>query len=164
MARHSLSGLFSAIAGAIRAKTGSTAPIVADNFPEAIAAIRTKDPNIITEPTLERVNDYSFRIAVNTANLAAYTRYILEAAWKDASGRQYRLMTVFGTTYGGAVGNVSGEGACVICAESATNSYYTQNIGGTVENGYITFSAGGYYLANGGLTQISSAVYPTHGL
>lgn len=40
MATHAtLSALFSAIADAIRAKTGSTDPIVADDFPAAIAAI-----------------------------------------------------------------------------------------------------------------------------
>ncbi len=35
-----LSGLFSAIANAIRAKTGSTEEIIADDFPTAIAAIK----------------------------------------------------------------------------------------------------------------------------
>ena len=36
-----LSSLFTAIANAIRAKTGSTATIVADDFPEAITSIQT---------------------------------------------------------------------------------------------------------------------------
>lgn len=36
-----LKGLFSAIADAIRAKTGGTEELVADNFPDAIAAIQT---------------------------------------------------------------------------------------------------------------------------
>ena len=39
MAHTSLTSLFSDIADAIRAKTGGTAQIVADNFPDAIAAI-----------------------------------------------------------------------------------------------------------------------------
>lgn len=43
MATHTtLSNLFSDIADAIRAKTGGSATIVADAFPEAIAAIRTR--------------------------------------------------------------------------------------------------------------------------
>ena len=37
-----LSALFTAVADAIRAKTGSAEEIVADNFPTAIAAIRTR--------------------------------------------------------------------------------------------------------------------------
>ena len=42
MATHkNLSELFTAIADAIREKTGSTDPIVADDFPEAILAIQT---------------------------------------------------------------------------------------------------------------------------
>lgn len=40
-----LSSLFTAIANAIRGKTGGTAQIVADNFPSAIAAITT-DPSV----------------------------------------------------------------------------------------------------------------------
>lgn len=39
---HDLLALFSAVADAIRAKTGGAASIVADAFPEAIAAIRTR--------------------------------------------------------------------------------------------------------------------------
>ena len=40
MAKHStLNDLFTGIANAIRSKTGSTAPIVADDFPDAIAGI-----------------------------------------------------------------------------------------------------------------------------
>lgn len=164
MARHNLSSLFSAIAAAIRAKTGGTAPIVADNFPEAIAAIPTRDPSVLTEPTLERVSDYSVRAAVNAAALAAHARYILVAVWRDGSGRYYRLMAGFGTGYDKAPSSVSWDGACVICAESATSTYYTPITGGTAANGYLTFTTAGYYLANGGLTQISSAVYPVHGL
>ena len=163
MARHNLSSLFSAIAAAIRAKTGSTAAIVADNFPEAIAAIPTGDQSVLTKPTLERVSDYSMRAAVNTAPLAAYTRYVLEASWRDGTGRYYRLMSSFGTGYGGVLSSVSHSGACVVCAESTTNVYYTPITGGTAADGYITFTTAGYYLANGGLTQISSAVYPAHG-
>lgn len=46
MATHStLTGLFNDIADAIRAKTGSSASIVADNFPSAIAAIPSGSSN-----------------------------------------------------------------------------------------------------------------------
>ena len=38
-----LTGLFTDIADAIRTKTGSTESIVADNFPEVIAAIDTQE-------------------------------------------------------------------------------------------------------------------------
>lgn len=41
MAVHNLTSLFTAIADAIRAKTGSAEPIVADNFPAEIANIPT---------------------------------------------------------------------------------------------------------------------------
>ena len=46
MATHSnLKDLFTGIANSIRSKTGSTDPIVADNFPSEIAAISTGFPN-----------------------------------------------------------------------------------------------------------------------
>jgi hypothetical protein len=45
MAEHkNLASLFTDIAGAIREKTGDEALIVADNFPQAIAAISTGSP------------------------------------------------------------------------------------------------------------------------
>ena len=43
-----LSALFTAIANAIRAKTGGSANIVADDFPTAIAAISSGD-DIVTQ-------------------------------------------------------------------------------------------------------------------
>ena len=46
MATHSnLKDLFTGIANSIRSKTGSTEPILADNFPSEIAAISTGFPN-----------------------------------------------------------------------------------------------------------------------
>lgn len=49
MAKHSsLAALFTAIADAIRAKTGGTEAIVADDFPEAITAISTGVERLIT--------------------------------------------------------------------------------------------------------------------
>lgn len=62
MATHtSLSALFTAIADAIRAKTGSTDPIVADNFPTEIANISTgtetpTDPEAPTEVLITASN------------------------------------------------------------------------------------------------------------
>lgn len=50
-----LTGLFTNIADAIREKTGGTESIVADNFPEAIAAIDTQedlDPELSTQDDL----------------------------------------------------------------------------------------------------------------
>lgn len=42
-AHETLTGLFTDIAGAIRSKTGGTGAIVADQFPDAIAAIDTQE-------------------------------------------------------------------------------------------------------------------------
>lgn len=53
--RTTLTGLFTNIADAIREKTGSTESIVADEFPEAIAAIDTQenlDPELSTQDDL----------------------------------------------------------------------------------------------------------------
>lgn len=50
-----LTGLFTNIADAIREKTGGTETIIADNFPEAIAAIDTQedlDPELTTQDDL----------------------------------------------------------------------------------------------------------------
>ena len=71
MATHtSLSALFTAIADAIRAKTGSTDPIVADNFPTEIANISTgtgtpTDPEEPTEVLITASNIDSYFSVTN---------------------------------------------------------------------------------------------------
>ena len=56
-----LTGLFTNIADAIREKTGGTESIVADNFPEAIAAIDTQED---LDPELATQDDLIAKIAV----------------------------------------------------------------------------------------------------
>lgn len=61
MAHTSLASLFSDIADAIRAKTGSSSTIVADNFPSAIAAISTGASATATQT----VADYAYETSLS---------------------------------------------------------------------------------------------------
>ena len=59
----SLASLFSDIADAIRAKTGSSDQIVADNFPTAIADIPTGTIDSVTATPSTNVGSLSFQVA-----------------------------------------------------------------------------------------------------
>lgn len=76
MATHStLTGLFNDIADAIRAKTGSSASIVADNFPSAIAAIPSGSSNwnwMGRNPTLVSTV-YSETASINSIGYSSWT-------------------------------------------------------------------------------------------
>lgn len=80
MATHTLRGLFAAIADAIRAKTGESADIVADNFPTAIAAIpkgATLGEKSISQNGTYNASDDSLdgysKVSVNVASAGDYT-------------------------------------------------------------------------------------------
>ena len=78
MATHTLRGLFSAIADAIRAKTGGSADIVAGDFPTAIAAIPTGTTptgtiNITSNGTVDVTQYASAVVAVPSAQSGTYT-------------------------------------------------------------------------------------------
>ena len=62
MAHTSLASLFSDIAAAIRAKSGGTAQIVADDFPDAIAAIPTGTVAVATA-TRSHARSIQFSVA-----------------------------------------------------------------------------------------------------
>ena len=59
-----LSGLFKGIADALRAQTGNTAQIVADDFPEAISALPVHD---LSDATAAAGDVLKGKIAYNTA-------------------------------------------------------------------------------------------------
>lgn len=54
-----LTSLFTAIANAIRSKTGSTAKIVADDFPDAIAGIQTGSDPVLEELSITENGEYT---------------------------------------------------------------------------------------------------------
>lgn len=72
-----LDSLFTGIADAIRSKTGGTDPIVADNFPAAIAAIESGGVNSVAEDELimRTIKTYS-NSKVTTVNTCAFYRCI----------------------------------------------------------------------------------------
>jgi hypothetical protein len=77
MATHTnLASLFTAIADAIRAKTGGTETIVADNFPTAIAGIETGGGGGIETATITFGYDY---------DVVVYTNGNGEVVWKSVA-------------------------------------------------------------------------------
>ena len=83
-----LTSLFTSIANAIREKTGGTATLIADNFPDAIKAIEvldTSDANAIAEDILKDKTAYvngikivGTRIEINEEELRKYYVGIIE--------------------------------------------------------------------------------------
>lgn len=65
-----LTSLFTAIADAIRAKTGSTETIIADDFPDTIAGIETGSKD--TKLTIDHSGDYSLKVYHRPFNSTAY--------------------------------------------------------------------------------------------
>ena len=72
MAHTSLTSLFSDIADAIRAKTGGSSAIVADDFPTAIAAIQA-GLTFASPVTAQRTNNLN----INFSNLAAEPKFFV---------------------------------------------------------------------------------------
>ena len=92
-----LSALFTAIANAIRAKTGSTEKIVADNFPSAIAGISSST-------TFTR---YMHTITASGSFVVPATgKYRVTAIGKGADGYAYEDST---TQYNGGCGGGGGK-------------------------------------------------------
>ncbi len=136
MAHTSLASLFSDIADAIRAKTGGTAALVADNFPTAIGAI----PSLRTATASKTLSTTSRNLAFS--GLPAKPK--LFYCWYASSivGTTAYVSSVFydGTSTLGYYNSTSSNGKIIY---SATNFSYTYS------NGTLTVkSASPYFQYN----------------
>ena len=99
MAHTSLASLFSDIADAIRGKTGSSAQIVADNFPTAIAGIEARKIGTATT-TIGSSNtaEISFNVS---GNPVAFALQFENSSYVNASSTRTVASVIFdGSNYG----------------------------------------------------------------
>ena len=143
---NTLTGLFSDIADAIRAKTGGSSQIVADDFPTAIA-------NILSGPARTSA-DLSVSGATVTAPAGVYST---DASASVASGSATTPATTISSS---PTITVSSAGLI-----TATNSK-TQSITPTVSAGYVSSGAAGTITVSGSntsqlTTQAAQTIYPS---
>lgn len=136
MEHATLTSLFSDIADAIREKSGDTGKIVADDFPDAIQAIRTQIGSF----------EANNAVVADTGNLSAVSQGL----------------TIKGMCYGGgywvAIANNSGKQVYAIYATSLTGPWTAKRIASKqiVVNG-IAYS-GGYYFSGADDSQSQDSI------
>ena len=132
MAHTTLTSLFSDIADAIRAKTGSSAAIVADNFPSAIAAISTGTVATATKEVSGSGNTREITFTVSgdpqawscmlTTAAQAYGSMYYVAAQYD--GTTVNAWTKSGTYYSDVMTSSYSNGTLTITIPSSNYSYW----------------------------------------
>lgn len=105
-----LTALFTAIANAIRSKTGKSAEIVADNFPSAISGIVTpvlqsKTVSPSTSPqTIKPDTGYNGLSAVTVSAVPTETKSVTaNGTYTPSSGKFFSSVSVAIPTYDGGV-------------------------------------------------------------
>ena len=128
-----LAGLFTAIANAIRAKTGGTESIVADQFPDAIAAIDTQenlDSELSTQDNL--ITQIAAALEGKAAGGVAKTTKTINLDWSEdyegtcevvyiSNGARVTLGSGYDTP-----SVIEAEGG-VVYMEARVDSYYSNN-------------------------------------
>lgn len=108
-----LSGLFKGIADAIRAQTGSTAQIVADDFPEAISALPVHD---LSDATAAAGDVLKGKIAYNSAGKFTGTMPNNGAQGGNISTVSGSVTIAGGYTTGGTVQIATTEQSKIVAA------------------------------------------------
>lgn len=123
MAHTSLTSLFSDIADAIRAKTGSSATIVADNFPAAIANISAGTVATATQ-TISGSNSLTITFSVSGE----------PQAWAI-------MLTTAGSVYGSGYYVAAQYDGITVNAWTKDGSFLNSGITSSYENGALTITA-----------------------
>ena len=108
-----LSGLFKGIADAIRAQTGNTAQIVADDFPEAISALPVHD---LSDATAAAGDVLKGKIAYNTSGKFTGTMPNNGAQGGNISTVSGTVTIAGGYTTGGTVQIATAEQSKIVAA------------------------------------------------
>ena len=108
-----LSGLFKGIADALRAQTGNTAQIVADDFPEAISALPVHD---LSDATAAAGDVLKGKIAYNSAGKFTGTMPNNGAQGGNISTVSGSVTIAGGYTTGGAVQIATTEQSKIVAA------------------------------------------------
>ena len=108
-----LSGLFKGIADALRAQTGNTAQIVADDFPEAISALPVHD---LSDATAAAGDVLKGKIAYNSAGKFTGTMSNNGAQGGNISTVSGSVTIAGGYTTGGTVQIATAEQSKIVAA------------------------------------------------
>lgn len=108
-----LSGLFKGIADAIRAQTGNTAQIVADDFPEAISALPVHD---LSDATAAAGDVLKGKIAYNSSGKVTGTMPNNGAQGGNISTVSGTVTIAGGYTTGGTVQIATAEQSKIVAA------------------------------------------------
>ena len=108
-----LSGLFKGIADALRAQTGNTAQIVADDFPEAISALPVHD---LSDATAAAGDVLKGKIAYNSSGKFTGTMPNNGAQGGNISTVNGTVTIAGGYTTGGAVQIATAEQSKIVAA------------------------------------------------
>ena len=137
---NNLSALFTAIANAIRSKTGGTAAITANNFPTAIAGITSRQVGTATASRTSTTK-ISFSVSGNPVAFAMVNNHTAE----NTSSSAYMCTGIVWT------GSTYYRQRLKMRASTAADVYVgTGNVSKSYSNGTLTLTISGDTLSGGG--------------